>query len=331
MQKTSKNAPGYIVVQEAIRQRILDGKLVVGQKITAERELEKEFGLSRLTINKGIAGLVAEGMLERRHGQGTFVAQVRPEATVDMPRLVKFISPLMSTGQAPLRNTFLEGMHSALSERNFDTGIDFYHDATEAVGYLQQADARHYAGFLIFYEPDDTLLKELHRLRADGFPFVLIDAFPQDDTDMDFVVSDNVTGACLAVKHLSELGHRTIAYITRSIDRSSLSDRLTGFFKGMTLCNSTLSSNSVWTLTHAGPAALAEVRQTVDTILALPEPPTALFFSNDDLALEAIDHLQARGVRIPEEMSVMGYDNIDRAETSRVSLTTVEQDFRAMG
>jgi DNA-binding LacI/PurR family transcriptional regulator len=75
---------------------------------------------------------------------------------------------------------------------------------------------------------------------------------------------------------------------------------------------------------------LVKVRDAVDAVLALPNPPTAICFSNDDLAIRAMDYLISKGVRIPEDVSVLGYDNIDISNDLKVPLSSIAQDYFEM-
>ena len=319
--------PHYMRVQEVIRDRILSGEWEPGEQIPTERELEKEFSLSRMTISKGLANLVSEGFLLRRQGQGTFVALASTRE--DAPRLIKYISPLGRRGEIPVRYGVLEAMHDSVAASGYEIGIDFYGNADEQTRFIKRDKDSYHSGFIIFFEPGETNLEELKRLKEDGYPFVLIDAYPYE-SDVDFAVTDNIEGGRIVVERLAQLGHQRISYVTRPIDRSSLSDRLSGFLKGLVMHDLPFTSDTVRKLVNPGNPALAEIGPVMDSFLDVPKPPTAIMFSNDDLALEAMDYLYARGIRIPEDISIIGYDNIDRSSTSRVRLTTVAQDFYEM-
>lgn len=319
--------PHYMRVQETIRERILSGEWEQGEQIPTEKELEKEFSLSRITISKGLANLVAEGYLMRRQGQGTFVALA--SAREDTPRLIKYISPVGRKGEMPVRYGALEAMHDTLARNGYEIGIDFYSSAEEQIKFVRKDKDAYYGGFIIFFEPGENNVREFKRLRDNGFPFVLIDAYPPG-IDVDFVVTDNMEGGRLVVEYLAKLGHKHISYITRPVDRSSISDRLTGFIKGLVINDLPFTSENVWKLHFSDKRMLMEIGPAMDAILAVPEPPTAIVFSNDDLALEAMDYLYMRGIRVPEDVSIVGYDNIERSAVSKVGLTTVTQDFYEM-
>lgn len=321
---------GYRLVQENVRQRILTGEWAAGAKIPSERELEKDLQISRLTVSKGLSHLVAEGLLVRRRGLGTYVSD--PSGGVATGRkLVKFISPVgRDEGRPSVRHGILEGMYEALASQGFHVGVDFYRRAIEQVYRLKQDSDPSHAGFVIWYEAGNENLDELMRLRKDGYPFVLVDAHPMD-LAADHTATDNGHGGRAVVEYLADLGHKRIGYVSRATHRSSLRDRQAGFLQGLLGRGLPFDSSSVVTLKGWGEEALLEVPAAIDAFLTLPNRPTALFFCNDDLAFAAMDYLQSRGVRVPEDMSIVGFDDVDRAAYNTIPLTTVHQDFFEMG
>jgi len=321
---------GYKFVQETIRKRIITGEWAVGSKITSERELEKDLQISRLTVSKGLAHLVAEGFLVRRQGQGTFVSE--RNSNVGLSRmLIKFISPVgFGEDRNSIRHGILEGMYDALIDQGYHVGVDFYKNSMEQIQRLQQDSDQSHAGFVIWYEPGNQNLDELIRLRRENYPFVLVDAYPMD-FEADFAVTDNTEGGRMIVEYLAEHGHRRIGYISRPTDRSSLRDRQAGFLQGMINHGIPFNSSYVVTLDLASEDLFKEVGLAIDALLDRDRSMTAIFFSNDDLALAGIDYLRSRRLQVPEDISVVSFDDIDRSAYGSVPLTTVHQDFFEMG
>jgi DNA-binding LacI/PurR family transcriptional regulator len=247
-------------------------------------------------------------------------------------RLVKFISPspVSVWDKVPVKHGTLEGMHQVLAGEGYHVGVDFYHDAGEQIELLRRDEDAYHAGFVIWYEPEDRVCGELERLKNEGYAFVLLDAYPvQFETD--FVVTDNAEGSHSMVRFLADRGHRHISYVTRKVDRTSLADRLTGYLRGLVTCDRPVWEKSVIKLESSGAEAMKEIGSAIDQLLAGPQRPTAVFLANDDLALASIEYLQAKGLRVPEDISVVGYDNMDPSAYGPVPLTTVAQDFFEMG
>jgi LacI family transcriptional regulator len=108
-------------------------------------------------------------------------------------------------------------------------------------------------------------------------------------------------------------------------------DRQAGFLQGMINHGIPFDSSCVVTLDYASGDLFKEVGLAVDALLGRDRSLTAIFFSNDDLALAAIDYIRSRGMRVPEDISIASFDDIDRSAYGSVPLTTVHQDFFEMG
>ncbi len=321
---------GYKLVIETIKGKIVNNEWQPGYKIPPERELEKTFGLSRLTISKGLANLASEGLLIRRQGQGTFVAD-NPHKHIIHKRLIKYISPIASeTEKIVVKHGVLEAMYQVFSSKGYYVGVDFYKNTNELINHLKRDTDIYHGGFLVWYEPDEKLLPEIKRLKNANYPVVLLDAYPSG-FDVDYVVTDNIAGAELVVEYLYSLGHRNIAYITRKVDRTSLQDRQTGFLRGLIKCNLPISQNNIIALEHTGKQACEDVIPAIEELLNYPDKPSAIFFANDDLALTAMEYFQNKGIRVPEDISIVGYDNIDKCQYGPIPLTTVSQNFYRIG
>jgi LacI family transcriptional regulator len=139
--------------------------------------------------------------------------------------------------------------------------------------------------------------------------------------------SDNLRGAQLATEHLIRLGHRRIAMITGRDDLQSAQLRERGFRHAMDKAR--LDVDDV--LVVPGDYDAATSAASAAELLALDAPPTAIFAANDVAAIAAIETATARGLRVPEDVSVVGFDNIPESVLCHPPLTTVAQPIREMG
>jgi GntR family transcriptional regulator len=108
------NKPLYVQIQEYIADLILSGKLEPEAKIQSERDFSEELGVSRMTVRKALTELVGEGLLERRHGSGTFVA--KPRVTYESHELVNYLQALQDRNLA-VASQLLEFSEVAASRR----------------------------------------------------------------------------------------------------------------------------------------------------------------------------------------------------------------------
>jgi LacI family transcriptional regulator len=139
-----------------------------------------------------------------------------------------------------------------------------------------------------------------------------------------FVTSDNRAGAAAAVAHLHQLGHRRIATITGPENSLPATERLAGYRYQTALLGLPYRPGYVVT----GDFFLASGRSAMRRLLALQEPPTAVFAAGDEMAVGAMDALAEAGIAVPGQVSVVGYDDVEAAALVRPALTTVAQDSR---
>jgi LacI family transcriptional regulator len=138
---------------------------------------------------------------------------------------------------------------------------------------------------------------------------------------------DSLGGARSATQHLIELGHTRIAFLGGRKELDSSRSREAGFREAMRLAGIDVAEELVRDSRYDPDVAYA----VCDELLSLPEPPTAVFAANDVTAMRAIAAAQARGLTVPDDLSVVGFDDIPDATLSTPSLTTVRQPLQAMG
>jgi DNA-binding LacI/PurR family transcriptional regulator len=148
-----------------------------------------------------------------------------------------------------------------------------------------------------------------------------------EDLPINCVAIDNKTAAEHAVDYLVKLGHREIGTITGDLKTQAGLDRLDGFIQGMKARQLPVREE----LIKHGDFGLPSARQAMQELLKVKQAPTALFVASDDMALEAIRAAQAAGVRIPEELSIVGFDDSPVAAQATIPLTTIHQPLDEMG
>jgi LacI family transcriptional regulator len=145
--------------------------------------------------------------------------------------------------------------------------------------------------------------------------------------EADCVVSDDLRGARLAVEHLLRLGHRRIAHLSAGEGMSSARDRRAGYLAALQEAGLPMEERLITGASYF--MSSDELQAAILSLLDLSDRPTALFAANDDMAAESIAVAQARGLRVPGDLSVVGYGN---TEVGRyIGLTTVHQDPLDMG
>ncbi len=161
-----------------------------------------------------------------------------------------------------------------------------------------------------------------------GYPVILID----DQTESKlarWVGVDNVSGGYLATRHLLELGHRRIGYIQGPLHYLCAQERYQGYCQALGEAGITPDPALFW----QGDFEILSGRTCGEAILALPDGqrPTAVFASSDLMAYGLLAVAEEHGVRLPEDLAVIGFDDVPPPIHTRVALTTVRQPFYEMG
>jgi DNA-binding LacI/PurR family transcriptional regulator len=165
------------------------------------------------------------------------------------------------------------------------------------------------------------------RLYSRDIPLVLVDPTGDPDHDAPSVGAGNWNGGLAAARHLLALGHRRIAVITGPDDMEAARARLDGFRSGLDLAGAPLDT----ALVRHGDFAIATGRDLALDLLRAEGRPTAVFAANDGMAIGVYHAAAALGLRIPADLSVVGFDDLPKARWSVPPLTTVRQPLADMG
>jgi LacI family transcriptional regulator len=168
---------------------------------------------------------------------------------------------------------------------------------------------------------------ELLSLRERGYPFVVIDPMLPLDESLPVVASAHWHGARMATEHLISLGHRRIAVIAGPPDWVACIDRLAGYQAAMASAGLPVDPGLVYHSDWHIEGGMAAARH----LLTLPDPPTAIFALNDNMAMGVMQVARERGLQIPRDLSVVGVDDIEMTACLTPRLTTVRQPLQEMG
>ena len=168
---------------------------------------------------------------------------------------------------------------------------------------------------------------ELASLLDGGYRFVVLDPLQPLEDRIPSVSAANTSGADQAMRHLLQLGHRRIAQITGPLGWVATESRRRGY-------RAALASAGILPDPALEVEAIPEIepgREAAEKLLGLPDRPTAIFAFNDNIAIGVIQEARARGLRVPEDISVVGFDDVEHATVVSPALTTVRQPLAEMG
>lgn len=225
----------------------------------------------------------------------------------------------------PLIPQIMRGIAEVVEQTNYELVLYSISHAQDRVAVLDRILATKLTSGLlaIFPGPAAQLVATIN---AQGFPVVMIDDQEQP-TSAPWVGADNRTGAYLATRHLLDLGHRRIGIIRGPQHYLCAQERYEGYCRALQEAGIAPDPAFTW----MGNFEVSSGRACGDQILAQAERPTAVFATNDQMAYGLLALLQERGVQVPEDLAIVGFDDIPPLFHTRVALTTVRQPFYEMG
>ena len=198
-------------------------------------------------------------------------------------------------------------------------------DPVEEAEYLSLFAEQQVRGVLV--TPTDANAANIPSLRRRGIPYVLVDRLASPEEGCSVSV-DDVAGGRLAVRHLLRGGHRRIVYISGPATLAQCRDRHDGALAAVVEAG--LPPETV-TVLEVERMTVASGRDAGSRLLGLAHPPTAVFCVNDLVALGVLQSMFAAGLRVPADMAIVGYDDIEFAAAAAVPMTSVRQPAVRIG
>ncbi|MYS22400.1 MULTISPECIES: LacI family DNA-binding transcriptional regulator [unclassified Streptomyces] len=293
------------------------------------KEVARQAGVSVGTVSNVInrPEMVAEETRARVQSVITRLGYVRSESA---RQLRAGASRIMALLVLDMGNPFFVAVASGAERAARQTGLvvmvcNSAQSVREEVDYLALFAEHRVRGVLV--TPADPTGRSLDGLRGQNIPFVLVDRVAGDGMGCSVSV-DDVVGGRLAAQHLIAAGHRVIVYVGGPSDVPQVRDRRAGALSA--LAEAGLPPEALIDVS-AERLDVAAGRDAGSRLLGLSPRPTAVFCANDLLALGVLQSMFAARIGVPEEMAIVGYDDIEFAAAAAVPLTSVRQPAVAMG
>ncbi|GIV20318.1 MAG: LacI family transcriptional regulator [Armatimonadota bacterium] len=317
--------PRYRRIQKHIELLIAQRRVCEGERIPSEREIARQFGVSQMTVNRAIQELVREGVLVRRVGSGTYVRARHPSVRTTDRATVVMVPPFAEHLE---EDTYLRWPFHAFRDRAIRDGYTLVVEPALYEGYEQVVRRYPDAGF-IFLIPDEKGYDTLHRLLVKGVPFVVLGA-SWKNAPFACVDSDNIGGARMAVGYLLRLGHERIAYVNGKESATNCRDRLQGYLQAME--ERGIAVEEDWIVRPRSNRHLSEeARHHLTSLLLRRDGVTAFLCAGYYLTLEVLSLIRTLRLRVPEDVSIISFDDPSSAAHLQPPLTVVRQPLYAMG
>jgi len=291
-------------------------------------DVAKEAGVSIATVSNAING---KGKVSKKRREQIFkiMEKLNYQPSVIASALMGKKTYTLGLLIPDISNPFFADIARAIEDEAHAAGYSVVICSTDnkderVERYIALLEQKRVDGMIIGTGVEDSGI--LERLQARSIPFVLISR-ESAALAADTVVADDYVGGMLAARHLAELGHRRLAILAENLKVSSSRERIRGFKLGLEEMNVPFDDGDVVTCEFM----IEEGRRGALELLGRPVRPTALFCCNDVLAIGAMQAAKQLGLRVPEQLSIVGFDDTILATVTDPPLTTVTQPIASMG
>ncbi|WP_152362195.1 substrate-binding domain-containing protein [Microlunatus speluncae] len=295
--------PAYERVKIALREAIAKGDHSPDTPFVTEREVRERFGVSATTAVRALNDLVAEGIVVRKQGKGTFVAESRPEQSRTPGRPGdRTVSCILQQGVGPHAAQLLDGIETTLSALGYRLYLTYCNDDPdrERAALLDALSLRP-SGIVIYPGDSDANLSVYEQARASGIPLVLVDRYhPSVATDA--VLADDVAIGYQVTTALIERGHKRIATLWSETGCTSVRERLSGHLQALREHGIPVRPELTVLRRYTGTDAL-------ERLLGGAEPPTVLMCGNGYVLARVVEDLVTLGIDAPDRVDLAGMDS----------------------
>ncbi len=322
-------APLYRQIVEDIKSQIQDGKLKAGEQLSSHQALARQYDVSMITIKKALSQLTNEGVIFTRMGKGTYVA--------DKPAFVDFskhttLGLVLGDLNSPFFSRIVESIEKEASRNGCNLMLSNSYEDIEK----EENQIRHFMNIGISGLIIASMTRAYHasqliqQLHENDYPYVIVSYMA--DEQINYVGTDHELGAYLATNHLINLGYKKIGYINSESGNILGELRRKGYLRALE-DNSQRTENEFvyrvrigggWNYYRSGFEIGKQFAQSSNR-------PDALFAYNDLIALGFERGVQTGGLKVPNDVAIVGFDNIKRGLVAPVPLTTVHQPTDKIG
>ena len=312
--------PLYCQLEEEILHQIESGEIKPGDKLPSESEMMQKYNIGRPTVRMALSQLVNKGYLEKKHGMGTFckTAKLASEALN--------IDVILDMGDTYFIPYYMRSISEVLTKHQCNFIVsDSKNSSEEICRLLKNILQKGTSGVIL--QPshnNEKVTPELEECfqmyRNAGVPCLMIDS-AYNVPDASYLMLDEYHGGQMAAQYLQSLNHMNVLAVYMPEYKDSIL-RLNGF------CDAYVSARK------EKPILLPYNADTFEeALLAVLEEqkPTAVFCYNDEVAVDCVRILRAHNIRIPEDVSVMGFDDSVLATSCRPPLTTIVHPKQELG
>lgn len=340
----ANSIPKYQQLKEILKNVFQEENYQAGQVIPSENKLMENYHVSRNTVRKTLDEFLKEGVIYKQQGRGSFYAGTQP----DKPNKSQLIGVIVPRLSSYIYTEIVNGIDHVVHAQNYSLVLGSSNaDAVKERQTLDKMLNQNIDGLLI--EPygieDPSSVPSLHEMRFEDtaiyerlkqleIPVVLMD-WMVEGPELSYVIPNDIEGGFRATQYLIEAGHRRIAYIG-PYDTQPGWKRFEGYKKALAANDIprdpklekfvSVLNNYASILNNSG------LEPIIKDLMDLgKDRPTALFIFNDEFACRCLTPIKQLGLQIPDDISIIGFDDSELATLTDVQLTTMVHPKYGLG
>ncbi len=324
-----KSTPLYIQIVDELCRQIAMGKLRPGQKIRSQSELAEAYNVSLITVKKALWEMIKDGILYSRVGKGTYVSE---QSALTDRKEYKSIGFVLTDLKSPFFSRILESVEKKAGVMGFSLLLSSSDNKIEKEEYLIQ-DFRDMGVRGLIIASMDHIYKAnpvIRQLEKENFPYVVVSFIT--DPDICFVGTDHEEGGYMATDHLVACGYKKIGYINGEDGNLCGEERKKGYLRALKRHKIPYQNKYEYSLSFGGEwTDFRSGYEVGEKFCKSDDRPDAVFAYNDLVALGFQKAILEAGLKIPDDIAIVGFDNINDCTTATIPLTTISQPTDRIG
>lgn len=319
----------YEEIMRWVKNKLEDGTIKAGDRIESEYQLCSRFSVSRQTVRHAISVLENEGIVERRRGSGTYIKssvniEEKEHKTMQVAVMTTYV-------QEYIFSSIIEEIERELSRAGYGMQISFTNNTIEKERFiLKNILEKNMVDGLIAETTKSGLpnpnLDIYRKIMQKGIPVIFINSHYKELDAPHVSLNDKMAGK-MVTEHLIRCGHRNIAGIFKADDGQG-HDRYAGYVEALMEADIRIKSkNVIWIDTEE----VRDLKNDASMILRRIKDCTACVCYNDDVASKVVGICLEEGIRIPDDMSIIGIDDSDLATYCEIPLTSAKNPTSDLG
>src|SRR4051812_48873278 len=325
LQRDITAPPLHAQMAAILKDRIVSGTWRSGESIPTEKELCAEFDVARGTVRQALQKLETDGYLRREQGRGTFVRLGEQPAPLEKPqaRRLAFVVPYVRDSSV---STILIGFQQIAEQADYVVIFNHVNNDLRQQEQVVLKLMRDGVSGIALYPVDSDHVSPIDQVVQSGFPIVLIDRYLKG-LSTDYVTSDHFGGTIRGIQYLLDQGHERVGFVTWLSPATSMEHRYLGYVQALRERGIKPDSSLICHVEGYPTVDLTPLR----AFLSTSHRPTAVLAANDQIAVALYRAAASIGFSVPEDLAIVGFDNLDISEHLDPPLTTVAQPFLKIG